>query len=105
MCSNGKYEAEACKSCNGGKGVKVIDSIFLRESLCDKSSFVFFDGAISLAFNSKTHLLPTMFLLAGQGTVVQVLAFLSVAISRSMASCQSDQSDRDCAWLRVLGSS
>src|SRR6266850_5100595 len=52
----------------------------------------------------KTHLLPTMFLLEGHGTVVHVLAFSKVSILQSIACCHFGQSEQDHASTSVFGS-
>src|SRR6267142_5024891 len=52
----------------------------------------------------KTHLLPTMFLPEGRGTVVHVPAFSKVLILRSIACCHFGQSERDRASASVFGS-
>src|SRR6266850_5906857 len=52
----------------------------------------------------KTHLLPTMFLPEGHGTVVHVLAFSKVSILRSIACCHFGQSEQDCTSASVFRS-
>src|SRR6266850_2038847 len=51
----------------------------------------------------KTHLLPTMFLPEGHGTVVHVLAFSKVSISRSITCCHFGQSEQDRTFASVFG--
>src|ERR1700735_2276999 len=58
----------------------------------------------ALCFTQKTHLELTIFLSDGRGSVTQVPAFSRVANSRSIASFQRGQSERDCACASILGS-
>src|SRR6266850_7943699 len=52
----------------------------------------------------KTHLLPTMFLLEGCGTIVHVPAFSKVSILQSITCCHFGQSEQDCASTSVFRS-
>src|SRR6267142_822386 len=60
--------------------------------------------ASELHMIQKTHLLPTMFLPEGHGTVVHVPAFSKVSILRSIACCHFSQSERDRTSASVFGS-